>query len=272
MTIKARMEAADHTFVVCAYQQSEYLEQCVQSLLQQTVKSRILLSTSTPNELIRGVAEKYRLPLYVNTGDAGMVQDWNFAYKQASTTYITLAHQDDIYEPAYTARMLRRMEAASRPLIFSSNYYEIRGGQRIVSGPLLKVKRLLIAPLRARFLQRSVAVRRLCIALGNSICCPSVTFAAKNLPREVFTVHFRSNADWQAWERLSRMRGAFCYDPMMLMGHRVHGGSETSKVIGDGQRTFEDQEMFEKFWPAPIARWLAGRYAVSEKSNKEQKL
>ena len=91
----------DHTFAICAYKESPYLEECILSLKNQTVKSNIIMATSTPNEWIQGLAEKYEIPLYINTGEGGIAQDWNFAYRQAKTDYITIAHQDDIYEPNY---------------------------------------------------------------------------------------------------------------------------------------------------------------------------
>ena len=52
-----------HTFVICAYQESEYLEECIRSLKNQTVRSKILLATSTPNPMIEGLAEKYHIPV-----------------------------------------------------------------------------------------------------------------------------------------------------------------------------------------------------------------
>ena len=41
-----------HTFVICAYKESSYLEECIVSLEKQTVKSNILMVTSTPNAFI----------------------------------------------------------------------------------------------------------------------------------------------------------------------------------------------------------------------------
>ena len=58
----------NHTFVVCAYKESPYLAECIESLLQQTKKSRILISTSTPNDSIQEIAKRYELPVVVNTG------------------------------------------------------------------------------------------------------------------------------------------------------------------------------------------------------------
>ena len=60
-----------HTFVVCAYGESPYLENCILSLLNQKKKTGILLATSTPNEHIAGISEKYGIPIYVNHGEKG---------------------------------------------------------------------------------------------------------------------------------------------------------------------------------------------------------
>ena len=50
-----------HAFVVCAYKESEYLEECVKSLVEQTVRSPIAIATSTPNDYISSIADKYSL-------------------------------------------------------------------------------------------------------------------------------------------------------------------------------------------------------------------
>ena len=50
-----------HTFVVCAYKESQYLEECIQSVLNQNVKSKVIISTGTPNSYIKEIAEKYKL-------------------------------------------------------------------------------------------------------------------------------------------------------------------------------------------------------------------
>ena len=90
----------------------------------------------------------------------------------------------------------------------------------------------------------------------------------REFTKPVFRVHFRSNEDWEAWERLSRLKGDFLYDSTIQMGHRIHEESETSVIIGDNARSKEDYEMFCKFWPKCIAKFLSNFYAKSEKSNK----
>ena len=48
-----------HSFVICAYKESPFLEECIQSLEKQTVKSTIKMVTSTPNEYIADMAKKH---------------------------------------------------------------------------------------------------------------------------------------------------------------------------------------------------------------------
>ncbi len=50
-----------HTFVICAYGESPYLEDCLVSLKNQEYASQLLLYTSTPNVLIDNLAAKYHI-------------------------------------------------------------------------------------------------------------------------------------------------------------------------------------------------------------------
>lgn len=68
----------DHTFAVCAYKESPYLESCIKSLVNQKVKSNIIVCTSTPCEFIENMAKKYDLPYYVREGKSDICDDWNF--------------------------------------------------------------------------------------------------------------------------------------------------------------------------------------------------
>ncbi|MGI5959035.1 MAG: glycosyltransferase family A protein [Massiliimalia sp.] len=261
----------NHTFVICAYGESPFLEACIRSVLAQTVKSQVMVSTSTPNQWIQMLAEKYHLPVFINTGRQSIADDWNFAYSQAKTDYITLAHQDDIYEPEYLESAKRHLEQYPDSLIFFTGYYELRGSEKTDSNRNMKIKKMLLLPLRLSWLQKTGFAKRGALALGNAICCPAVTYAAKRLQKPLFRFGYRSNVDWETWEKLSRLQGRFCYDPKPLMCHRIHGGSETSQVLKDHVRIQEDYEMFRKFWPEWIAQKLVKFYAKSEESNQLDK-
>lgn len=256
-----------HTFAICAYKESEYLEECIKSLVGQTVQSEIIMATSTPNEYISNLCKKYNVPLFVNEGEKGITQDWNFAYNQSKSKYITIAHQDDVYDSTYTENMYKFMENEKIPLIFFTDYYEIRNGKTVKTNKLLKIKRILLFPLRFKLMWKSKFVRRRVLSMGSPICCPSVTFVRDNLPNPVFNNHFRTNEDWEAWEKLSRLKGSFVFCNKPLTYHRIHKESETSATIKETGRGAEDIEMFRKFWPKPIAKAIAKMYGTSEKSN-----
>lgn len=257
-----------HTFAICAYKESAYLEECIKSIQEQTIKSSVILVTSTPNEYIEKISEKYCIPVFVNEGERGITQDWNYAYKMAKTEYVTLAHQDDVYFPLYAETMLMKMQTAKKPIIGFSDYAEIRNGKTIYDNKLLKIKRLMLMPLRIKVFQKSIWIRRRILSLGCPICCPSVTFAKNNIEGVPFCSGFRSDEDWEAWEKLSKEKGEFVYIQKAMMGHRIHEESETSIIIGDNARIKEDLIMFKKFWPSFIAKILAKFYASSEKSNE----
>lgn len=257
-----------HTFVVCAYKESEYLEDCIASLKAQTVLSGILMITSTPNAYISDIAARYGIELRVNPGESGIAQDWNFAISQCRTKYVTVAHQDDTYEPEYCRTMIMQLTKQKRPLIGFCNYGEIRNGRNVENGMLVRVKRLLLTPLRVPLFFSSRLVRRRILGMGNAICCPSVTYCLEQLEQPVFCEGLKSNLDWETWERLSRQKGEFVYVSRVLMHHRIHEGSTTTEIIHAAQRGLEDYTMFRKFWPAPIAKLLTKLYSSSEKYNE----
>lgn len=262
--------AADHTFVVCAYKQSEFLDACVASLLSQTVPTNVIVATSTPNELIESVCLRYGLVLHIGDHKSGIAQDWNYALSCARTPLVTIAHQDDIYYPSYTKGMLGALNDAADPLIYFSNYSELRGSDVIDYNTLLRIKRIMLSPLRVRSLRRSKFVRRRILSLGSPICCPAVTYVTDGLNGFRFLENYKCDLDWQSWEIISRMKGSFVYDDHIRMSHRVHAGSETTALIEDNTRGAEDLEMFRLFWPDPIARFISKFYAISQLSNEQQ--
>lgn len=259
----------DHTFVICAYKESPYLRECIESLKKQTVSTNIIMATSTENDYIRNLAEEYQIPLHVNSGAAGIAGDWNFAYHCAKTELVTLAHQDDRYVPEYAADMLQKINHAKNPLIYFADYCELRDGQVVEQSTMLKVKRLMLLPLKIKRFQGISFFKRCVLAFGNPVACWSIAYVKQNLPETVFISEFRSNLDWEEWEKLSREKGEFVYSTTRTTCHRVHEDSETSNTIREGNiRAKEDYAMFLKFWPSWFAKLLMRFYIKGEKLNE----
>lgn len=257
----------DHSFIICAYQESPYLEACVRSLKQQTVASRIRIVTSTPNQHINAIASKHDIPVICNHGEHGIAGDWNFAVSTADTPLVTIAHQDDIYGKRYTESILKTASRCRYPLIVFTDYCELRKDGITKSNRLLKVKRLMLSPLLFPGLWSSIWVRRRILSLGSAICCPSVTIVRDHVDLPVFENNMKSNIDWQAWEKISRKKGEFAYISRPMMLHRIHEGSTTSRLLEDDKRREEDLFMYRKFWPEWIARLIEHFYKSAEKSN-----
>ena len=253
-----------HTFVVPAHGQSPHLDACLASLRSQRAASRILVATSTPSSWLESLVAEHGVPLHVHGPNVGIGRDWNVALAAVETPWATLAHQDDIYLPGFTAASLALAEAMPDAVLVLTGYAELLpDGSERRNSPMLAIKRLLLELgfLNAPVARTSAAKQRL-LRFGCPIPCPSVTLRVdRGLP--LFREDLRLNLDWEAWLRLAAGEGAFAYYRDVLMLHRIHAGSETSAGILGGARAQEDLMMFERLWPKPVARLLARAYAAS---------
>ncbi len=269
---KRQYQSTDHSFVICAYKESPYLEECIWSVTHQQQPGKVLLATSTPCRLIESLAKKYQIPLYVRKGpETGIAEDWNFALSVAATSLVTIAHQDDVYGKWYTRSVVEAANQCKRPLIVFTDYVELREGITVVANRLLRIKRLMLFPLLLPAFRRSIFVRRRILSMGSAICCPSVTICRDHVTLPVFENNMKSNIDWQAWEKLSRQQGEFAYIGHPLVKHRIHSDSTTTDLLEKDGRKAEDLNMFRKFWPERIARWIEYFYQSGEKSNSLRK-
>lgn len=256
-----------HTFVVLAYKESKYLEDCIKSVLNQRYKSEVVIATSTPNEYICNLAKKYNLEIKENHGKKGIGYDFDFAIHCGKTKLVTVAHQDDIYDFDYSYEMVRAYKHKPTSIILFPDYYEIRKNKNVYNNLNLIIKKVLLFPLRITCLTKYKFIKRSALRFGDAISCPAVTFVTDAIPDEVFSTDLKCNIDWYAWERLSHMKGEFYYIHRPLMGHRIYSESTTSEVLKENGRTKEDYEILKKFWPTPIAKVIAKVYANSERSN-----
>ncbi len=258
-----------HSFAVMAHKDSPYLTACLDSLKAQTIESKIYISTSTPSAFIEGIAKKYDVEIYVALPGQGIVHDWNFSLQQAKTKYVTLAHQDDLYMPEYTERCLDAAEKFNDTLICFTGYNEI-AGQKIRSyNRLLLIKRFMLLsfmPIKKNI--KNKTWKNYLLSIGCPIAAPSVMYNLENLTHFQFSNKFSINMDWDAWYRMSEMKGRFVYVTKTLLQHRIHSDSATTSGLVANHRQSEDLLMFNRFWPGFIAKQLARIYAGSYKSNE----
>lgn len=259
-----------HTFVVLAYKESRYLETCIQSVLNQEFKSNVVIATSTRNAFIEQLANKYNLKIIDNPNPGkGIGYDFDFARTCVNTDLVTIAHQDDIYDPTYSKEIVNNYWKYKDATILFTDYFELRNDKRVYENTNLKIKRIMLKPLHNKEKSNRRFIKRLPLMFGDPICCPAVTFCQKNLNvKTLFANDMKCDIDWNAWEIASKMDGRFVFVNKPLMGHRIHEESTTTEIIEDNNRSKEDYEIFRRFWVAPIARLLTKLYSNSEKSNK----
>lgn len=255
------MDAA-HAFVVPAFGQPPWLAQCLDSLTRQTVRSRIVIATSTPNDHISGIARRFDVPVRVNPVAAGIGPDWNFALAAVDTRWVTLAHQDDWYAPAYTERCLVAAGKAAAPLLVFSSALEREDDRAEAQHP--RVKRLLC---EMAFLgQTAIASPRrktLLLSFGDPIPCPTVMLHRSALPDFAFPSGFDAALDWAAWLELARRPGEFVYVREALVQRRVHLASATHVHLDARQQ--EDDTILRSLWPRPIAAAIGALYAAGRR-------
>ena len=250
-----------HTFAICAYNKSRFLEHCVQSLMNQTIKSNIILCTSTPNTWIRYVAEKYGLLLFVRDGKSNIRDDWNYAYDCADTPYVTLAHQDDIYNSLYSEAFFYKMQKHSSDdfSIFISGYRPLKN-KAVTLDKNSIIRFILRSPYLSEALSYLKPVRILPMRFGNPICCPTVTYNKKQLGKSIFTSDMSFNIDWDTFLKIAGLDAPFLYDSRSLVYYRIHDGATSKEFIDNSQRITEDTAMFNKFWPTSITNLIMKLY------------
>ena len=257
-----------HTFAVLAYKESAYIEECIKSLMNQTVKSTIVITTSTPSSYLKAIADNFNLDLLVNPICGGIASDWNFALQSCQGKYITLAHQDDVYFPEYTQQCMSLADRHQDVLITFCDYAEIHNGNVVDNRLILAIKKAILTtffPFQCAV--ESKNVKKMLLSFSSPIPCPSVMFNMEKLRDFSFSSAFQINLDWDAWLRIASTSGKFIYTKKRLMAHRIHAESETTSGINDNRRSEEDLRIFSSIWPQPIAKGLFYLYRLSYKSN-----
>ncbi len=245
-----------HTFAVCAYKDSPYLEACIRSLKRQTVPGNIILCTSTPSLYLEAMAQKYNIPLLVRQGESDILEDWNFAYQQADAHLVTIVHQDDEYHRDYGKYVQRCWEKYPDTSVFSSDCVVRKNGKLETGGVVQQVKKLLRLPLRFKSLSCKSWIKQAALVMGNPIICPSCTYNKEILEMPLFRSSYKFALDWDTMWRLAKLPGRFVCEEKPLICYRIHSGATTTACIQNHRRYEEELAMYQKIWPKPAARML----------------
>lgn len=252
----------DLTFVVCTYKECEYLEESIKSLVNQTEKARILISTSTPNDYVQNIADKYGIEVKVNP-DGGQIKDYNFAMKLGDTPLIMLAHQDEIIHPDFVKKTIDRLNHTKDPIISFTNYIEMHNNKvDEKASTMVKIKRIMLLPAKWKWFMGTKAGKRFIQLLGDPITHPTVVCVRDKMPEEVFREEYKASMDWDLWERLSKVKGSFAYVSDVLLYHRMNDENQTVLLLKTTNARYENElDIFCRFWPKWIAKLIMKFYS-----------
>ncbi|MBU3584100.1 glycosyltransferase family 2 protein [Polynucleobacter sp. 15G-AUS-farblos] len=255
-------------FVIPAYGDSPYIEECIKTLLSQALADQISIATSTPSTFLDQLAFKYGLKINVNPHKNGIANDWNFALKQKDAKFdlIVIAHQDDLYETQFSKRVTSFFRAHSDVGIVFTDCAELIQGKTHFNSKREIVKKLLrrLAFFGAATVNTKMRYRFL-LGFGCSIPCPTVIFNSSRLVGFEFSGQYSVNLDWAAWLSIAKRGVKIGYIPSSLVVHRIHDSAETQNAIVDQRRSNEDLLIFEGLWPKSFAKLLMMIYQFGYK-------
>lgn len=232
-----------HSFVILAYNESDDLEECIKSIKKQSIKSNVLIATSTKNDYIIELASQYGLGVMVNDEKSNKGSDHNFALNSVNTELVTIVHQDDLYNRNYAREIIKCYKNNKDASIIFTDYYEIIGARKFKKSKELLKKRICVWLLKYNFFNKNKFFKRFALRFHKAICTSSITFIKKNIDSNIFPTEMKYNNDWYALEQLSANDKRFVFIPQKLVGYRV----ENNRVKKEEQIQ-EDILMYKKFW------------------------
>ncbi|SJZ84415.1 glycosyltransferase [Anaerorhabdus furcosa] len=253
----------NHAFVICAYKDSKYLEECILSLVNQNNPSPIYMSTSTINNHIKNLADKYNLELFVSKDETSIANDWNYALKCTNFDYITLCHQDDIYNKNYSVYIKKSINKNKNFSIICTRGSVLKNGKEMKYIPELIIKNILNIPLTIPYIKKTYFARKFSLMFADAICCPTVTFN-RIYSTNLFDNSFVNNLDWEAWVRISKINAELIHIPKYLVTHRIHNNSTSIKNIESKIREKENYSIYRMYWGEHVSRFLAKLLRLSE--------
>lgn len=232
-----------HTFVILAYNISDDLEECIKSVINQSVKSNIVIATSTPNDYIIDLASEYSLGVMVNKAKSNKGRDYNFAINSFDTPLVTIAHQDDLYDRNYTKEILKSYKKNKKATIIFTDNYEIFDDKKIKKSKKLFWIRYYLLPLKYSIFQNKKYFKLRSLRRDKYICTSSITFVKKNINDDIFPTNLKYDNDWQGLIDLAKKNTRFVYLKKKLVGYRV-SEKKISKT-----KLKEDENILRSMYP-----------------------
>ena len=247
-----------HTFVILAYCESDDLEDCIKSILNQSVKSNVVIATSTKNDFIIDIASEYALGVMViddanNKGDI-----YNYALNAFDTKLVTIASQNDVYDRNYVKEILKSYKQNQDASIIFTDYYELLDDKKKKKTFKKRIKNCLMKPLKNRRFGNKKHFKKLVLKYDQVFCTSSVTYVKDEIKNNFFPSDLIYYNDWLAFIDLANIDSRFVYVDKELVGKRIINEDISLEKMN------ESILIYRKLWPVWLVDYICKRR--SEKS------
>jgi len=189
------------TVVIPVHNGARYLPETICSLQAQTLRDfRLLCIDDASDDDSAAVIETAGVELMPNERRLGLAKTWNRAVALADSEYLVLAHQDDVYDPAYAETMLDAIASLPRAFAVHCKVRTIDDGGRAIAHPA--------AVFKERFwpdgnrVEREPALELAMLQRGNYVVAPTVMFRRSAvLCIGPFDERYEFVTDWEYWMR-----------------------------------------------------------------------
>lgn len=221
-----------------------FLERTIQSLLSQTVRPDEIVciddaSTDDSASVVARIGDP-SLELLRNPTRVGLSANWNRALQLAANfDYVTIAHQDDIYEPDYLRDVTAALESHPSSFIAHTKASVIDETDQKLDLAATRYKDKFWP--KNDFVERTVEDELALLIRGDYIFCPSVTFRVSTLPAiGLFDEQYEFVPDWDFWLRGLMAGHTIVGVNRHLIRYRSHSRSATALAEKTLRRYLEE--------------------------------
>jgi hypothetical protein len=217
--------------VIPVYNRSDYLAGALESALSQDAGPEEMhievIDDASPDVDFEPIVRQLgrgRVGFYRQPKNLGLIPGWNACLSRSRGRWVHMLHDDDRVLPGFYAAMRRGLEAHPRAASGFCRHAFIDAQGRITHA---MPEERATPGLLENWIDRLAVMQR-------------VQFASVVVRRDVyealggFRPDMRSAADWEMWKRIAAHYPVL-YEPQLLAHFRLHGGSESTRLIREGE-------------------------------------
>ncbi|MEA2490723.1 MAG: hypothetical protein QOH21_2515, partial [Acidobacteriota bacterium] len=191
------------TVAIPSFNGARFIGETLASLRTQTMRDfdLLVLDDASDDDTAAIAASFPEVRVIRNAERLGLAANWNAALALCETSYLVIAHQDDLYEPRFVETMLATIEAHPRAIAAHCKAATIDEHDLPIAHPAGVFKDR-FWPRGAPVVERQPAEELAILRQGNYVIAPSAMLRmALVRERGTFDTRYAFVTDWEYWLR-----------------------------------------------------------------------